>query len=185
MNYLIILFYILQRFFEIYLNAVNEKKLIKKYRAELILENEVKVLKLFHALWFFALLTESVYHGKIQNPPYVFITAAVLVLAQVIRFHSISMLGEYWTVQIFRINNQPICTRGLYRFIRHPNYLAVLIEFIALPLILGCPYTLVIGFLLKIIILKRRILYEEENLGLTSSYNKINGSKKRFIPGLF
>lgn len=186
MNYLILLFYIIQRLFEIWLNARNEVQLKLKYHAVVVDTNEVKVMKFFHALWFFSLLTESVYHGSIPPLHLALPIAFILLLAQVIRFHTIKTLGEFWTVQVYRIENQPLVSkRGLYRFIRHPNYLAVLLEFIFLPLLLDCHYTMVMGFLLKLLILKRRIQLEEATLSSTSSYQKIFKDKKRFIPMLF
>jgi methyltransferase len=186
MNYLIIGLYIIQRLFEIWLNSRNEIKLKLKYKAAVVDQNEVKVLKLFHVFWFFSLLTESVYHGSILPFHWALPTAFILLMAQLIRFHSIKTLGEFWTVQVYRIPDQPLVSdRGLYRFIRHPNYLAVLLEFIFLPLLLGCYFTLIVGFLLKLIILNRRIQLEEATLTSTSSYQKIFQNNKRFIPKLF
>lgn len=186
MNYLILLFYIIQRLSEIWINSRNEIQLKLKYRAVVVDPNEVKIMKLFHVLWFFSLLTESVYHGRIA-PNYLEIPIVILLLlAQAIRFHTIKTLGEFWTVQIYRIENLPLVTnRGLYRFIRHPNYLAVLIEFFFLPLLLGCHFTMVAGFLLNLFILKRRIELEEATLSSTSSYQNAFKDKKRFIPKLF
>ncbi|MDO9180877.1 MAG: isoprenylcysteine carboxylmethyltransferase family protein [Bacteriovorax sp.] len=186
MNYLILFFYIIQRLFEVWLNAKNESKLKLKFKVNVVDLNEIKLLKLFHALWFFMLLTESVYHGKIPALHWAIPIGIILFLAQVIRFHTIKTLGPFWTVQVLKIENQPIISdRGLYRYIRHPNYLAVLLEFIFLPLLLGCCYTLVIGFVLKLIILKKRIILEEATLSSTSSYQTIFKDKKRFIPKLF
>jgi methyltransferase len=56
---------------------------------------------------------------------------------QGLRYWAIASLGRYWTTRIITLPNAPLVTRGPYRFMRHPNYLVVILEILALPLAFG------------------------------------------------
>lgn len=55
--------------------------------------------------------------------------------AQALRWWCISVLGRRWNTRVIVIPGLPAITDGPYRWLRHPNYLAVVIEGIALPLV--------------------------------------------------
>ena len=57
-----------------------------------------------------------------------------------------------------------IVNRGPYKFVNHPNYLAVIIEIAVIPVIFSCYYTSLFFTILNILILKRRIKIEETAL---------------------
>jgi methyltransferase len=56
------------------------------------------------------------------------------VLLQAARIWVIASLGPYWTTRIISVPGAPLVRRGPYRFVRHPNYLVVAGEILALPL---------------------------------------------------
>ncbi|MDO5710557.1 MAG: isoprenylcysteine carboxyl methyltransferase family protein [Micrococcales bacterium] len=60
---------------------------------------------------------------------------AVVVLAQVLRWWCITVLGPRWNTRIVVIPGLPLVEAGPYRWLRHPNYVAVVLEGIALPLV--------------------------------------------------
>jgi methyltransferase len=60
---------------------------------------------------------------------------AVVVLAQALRWWCISSLGPRWNTRIIVVPGLPLVDRGPYRWLRHPNYVAVVLEGIALPLV--------------------------------------------------
>jgi methyltransferase len=60
---------------------------------------------------------------------------AVVVLAQALRWWCITVLGHRWNTRIIVIAGLPLVRRGPYRWLRHPNYVAVVAEGIALPLV--------------------------------------------------
>jgi methyltransferase len=60
----------------------------------------------------------------------------VLVLAsQALRWWCIATLGERWNTRVIVVPGMPLVRRGPYRWIPHPNYVAVVVEGIALPLV--------------------------------------------------
>ena len=60
---------------------------------------------------------------------------AVVLLAQALRWWCIAALGPRWNTRIVVISGLPLVRRGPYRWLRHPNYVAVVAEGIALPLV--------------------------------------------------
>lgn len=64
---------------------------------------------------------------------------------QVLRLWTVSSLGRYWTTRIVVAPRAPLVCSGPYRFLRHPNYLVVVLEIALLPLALGS-WALALGF---------------------------------------
>ncbi|MEU8357293.1 isoprenylcysteine carboxylmethyltransferase family protein [Nonomuraea sp. NPDC048882] len=60
---------------------------------------------------------------------------AVVVLAQGLRWWCIGTLGRRWNTRVVVVPGLPLVRRGPYRWLRHPNYVAVVAEGIALPLV--------------------------------------------------
>jgi len=62
----------------------------------------------------------------------------MLVLAlgsQALRWWCITSLGPRWNTRVIVVPGLAPLTRGPYRFLRHPNYVAVVVEGFALPLV--------------------------------------------------
>lgn len=63
-------------------------------------------------------------------------SALILVIAaQGLRYWCIAALGRQWNTRVIVVPGLALQTRGPYRFLRHPNYVAVILEGIALPLV--------------------------------------------------
>lgn len=60
-----------------------------------------------------------------------------LVLAGALRLWTITTLGNRWTTRVFVVPGAAPVTKGPFRWLRHPNYLAVVVEIAALPLVHG------------------------------------------------
>jgi methyltransferase len=88
--------------------------------------------------------------------------------AQILRFWAILALGRLWNTRIIVVPQMKLVTRGPYSFIRHPNYLAVIIELVAIPVMCGAYLTAVIFSLANVWILARRIPREERALQQSS-----------------
>src|SRR5207245_1954463 len=54
--------------------------------------------------------------------------AATAVCAQILRWWAIRSLGWRWNVRVIVVPGEPPVRKGPYRFLRHPNYLAVAVE---------------------------------------------------------
>src|SRR3712207_621908 len=60
---------------------------------------------------------------------------AVVLLSQALRWWCIATLGRRWNTRVIVVPGLPPVTNGPYRFFSHPNYVAVVLEGIALPLV--------------------------------------------------
>ncbi len=90
----------------------------------------------------------------------------VLAVATGLRYWTISTLGERWTTRILVRPGAPLVTGGPFRWLRHPNYLAVVIEIAALPLVHGAWLTAVVFSVANAVLLSVRI--RAENAALES-----------------
>ena len=106
----------------------------------------------------------------------------LLVLANLLRFWVIATLGVHWNVRVVRSMALGVVTAGPYRFVRHPNYVAVFVELLALPLVHGAYLAAAVGTLLHLVILQRRVSLEESVLMADEGYRRAFSDKPRFIP---
>jgi methyltransferase len=74
-------------------------------------------------------------------------------------------LRDRWTFKVLVPKDAPLVTAGPYRFVNHPNYVAVILELVAVALALSAPVTGVVAVLLFVWILRRRMAVEDRALG--------------------
>lgn len=106
------------------------------------------------------------------------------VLAQLLRYWAIVSLGRRWNVKVIVIPEAPAVTTGPYRWLRHPNYLAVIVEGFALPLVHGAWLTALIFTVANAMLLMVRIRCEEHALSEHNHYRARLAGRARILPGL-
>jgi methyltransferase len=89
---------------------------------------------------------------------------ALLVASHGLRWWCISSLGRQWCTRIVVVPGRSAVTSGPYRFLRHPNYLAVVLEGIALPLVHTAWVTAAVFTVANAALLRVRIAAEERAL---------------------
>ena len=94
---------------------------------------------------------------------------AAVVLCQSVRWWCIKVLGRHWNTRVIVVPGKPPVRRGPYRWLSHPNYLVVVIEGVALPLVHAAWISAVIFTLLNSALLTIRIRVEAEALRTLSS----------------
>jgi methyltransferase len=90
---------------------------------------------------------------------------AVLVASQVLRWWCISTLGKRWNTRVIILPEKPLVQGGPYRFFHHPNYVAVVAEGFALPLVHTAWLTALCFTVANAILLTVRIRVENSALG--------------------
>jgi methyltransferase len=114
------------------------------------------------------LLVGSVIEVWVWRPtlvPALSLTMLVLVVAsQVLRWWCIVTLGRRWNTRVVVVPGMPPVTAGPYRWLRHPNYVAVIVEGFALPLVGSAWVTALLFTLLNIPLLRTRIRVENQAL---------------------
>lgn len=78
----------------------------------------------------------------------------VVLAAQALRWWCITTLNRHWNTRVIVIPGADRITGGPYRFVSHPNYVAVIVEGVALPLvhtawITACTFTVLNALLLR------------------------------------
>jgi len=110
---------------------------------------------------------------------------AVLAGATALRIWSIRALGDAWNVHAVVPRDLMPVETGPYRYIRHPNYLAVILEFAAIPLIAGARLSAVVLSALNAVVLYDRIRAEEALLNDSPAYRRAFAGRARFLPRIY
>jgi methyltransferase len=126
---------------------------------------------LLHITFLGSLILETLVKGNLHiQPKSVFLT--IFFLAQILRIWVLASLGKMWNTRIFIIPNSQPVTCGPYRYLKHPNYLVVMLEIATLPLAFGALGTAIIFSGLNLVLLKIRIKVEEEGLKQIPSFEE-------------
>lgn len=83
---------------------------------------------------------------------------------QICRYAVILTLGPYWTTRTITLDDAPVVRRGIYRYIRHPNYVVVLAEVVIMPLAFGAWEIAAIWGAAHTAMLGYRVYLEEKTL---------------------
>jgi methyltransferase len=111
--------------------------------------------------------------------------AGGVLAANALRVWAMRTLGMHWNVRVVDSAALGVVTSGPYRFVRHPNYLAVFAELALLPMVHAAWFTAALGTALHVIVLRRRIVLEESILFRNPSYAVAMRHKPRFLPRPF
>jgi len=88
----------------------------------------------------------------------------LVVASQALRWWCIVTLGRQWNTRVIVVPGMPRVTGGPYRLLPHPNYVAVVVEGFALPLLGGAWITAVVFTVANVVLLTVRIRVEDEAL---------------------
>jgi methyltransferase len=147
----------LQRGGELLLAHANTSSLLKKGGVEKG-AGHYPLIVILHASWLAALWIFG-WYAQVN----LWLLGAYLLL-QCFRLWILLTLGRRWTTRVIMVPGEALVTGGPYRFLRHPNYLLVLLEVPLLPLALGLPWLALVFGLLNAVILAWRISVEERAL---------------------
>jgi methyltransferase len=92
----------------------------------------------------------------------------LLVAAHALRWWCIRTLGPQWNTRVVRVPGMPLVTGGPYRWFSHPNYVAVVVEGFALPLVHTAWLTAVAFTVLNALLLRVRLRVETRALATAS-----------------
>jgi methyltransferase len=171
----------LERCFELWLSRRNARWAKGRGAIEYGAEHFVW-MKLLHTGFFVGCIAEV---WLLSRPFIPWLGAACLVvaaLAQALRYWTIVTLGRRWNVQVLVLPGVPAVVAGPFRFLRHPNYLAVVAEGMAVPLVHSAFITAGVFTVLNAALLAVRIRCEERALGEHCQYAARLGGRRRFWP---
>lgn len=149
---------VLLRVTELALSRRNESRLLRRGGFE-VDRAFTRLIMVFHATYLVGFAAEA----WLRRPdPWLPLPAAVTVLVtlEAARIWCIASLGDRWSVRVIALPGEPLHTRGPYRWLRHPNYVAVSVQLVVFPLVLGCPITALVGGAANLFVVARRIRAE-------------------------
>jgi len=119
------------------------------------------------------LLVGALVEVWLRQPPFLPVLGwsmlALVLAAQALRWWCITTLGHQWNTRVIVVPGLPRVAGGPYRYLTHPNYVAVVVEGFALPLVHSAWITALVFTLCNAVLLSVRIRVENRALtGMTA-----------------
>lgn len=143
---------------------------------------QVPLIAAVHGAWLVAMCAEVWLLAPPFRPALAVGALAVFACGQTLRWLAMRALGSRWTIRILTLPLEPPVTTGVYRYLRHPNYLGVILEIAALPLVGGAVLTSLVASLANAVVLALRVKAEERALAIDNGYAVIFGARPRWLP---
>ena len=153
----------LQRLFELRLSRRNERRMLQLGGREHT-PGTYRWIVTLHAAWFAAMLLE-VFAGKRKfHPRLAALALSLFAAGQALRLTAIRTLGWRWSTRVMSVPGEAAVQHGIYRYMRHPNYLGVELEILAAPLLHSAYLTSAVFGVANALLLRDRIRREEQAL---------------------
>jgi methyltransferase len=94
------------------------------------------IMRVAYPLVFLAMLVECAIRG-VPSAGAVAVGAVGFGVAKLLKWWAIRSLGTAWTFRVIVVPGTTLVAAGPYRFLRHPNYLAVIGELVSVALLTG------------------------------------------------
>jgi methyltransferase len=121
---------------------------------------------------FIAMAVEGAIAGA-QPGPMTFAGVSLMFAAKALKFWAIASLGTRWTYKVLVLPGRPLVATGPYRWFRHPNYIGVIGELLAMALMTRARITGPLGTVLFGWVLFRRIAAEQHAIELYSRSGRV------------
>ena len=170
-----------ERCFELWLSARNARWA----RAEGAVEygqGHLPTMKLLHGSFLIGCGLEVWFLARPFWPALAWPCVALVLSSQALRYWAIATLGRRWNVAVLVLPGVPAEAKGPFLFLRHPNYLAVIIEGVAIPLAHSAFLSAAVFSILNAWLLRVRIACEERALGEHCAYDERLGARRRLVP---
>jgi len=126
------------------------------------------VMAVVHAAFLVACIAEVAVADRPFLPWLGWPMLALVVASQALRWWCVVTLGRRWNTRVIVVPGLPLVSSGPYRWLRHPNYVAVVVEIAALPLVHTAWVTALVFTLANAALLAVRIPVEERTLATMS-----------------
>jgi methyltransferase len=126
------------------------------------------VMAAMHAAFLVACIAEVAVADRPFLPWLGWPMLALVVASQALRWWCVATLGHQWNTRVIVVPGLPLVSAGPYRWLRHPNYVAVVVEVVALPLVHTAWVTALVFTLANAAVLAVRIPVEERALATVS-----------------
>jgi len=116
-----------------------------------------------------------------------FVGCGICIIGFIIRWIAIAQLGKMFTVDVVIDQQHTLKTSGLYKIVRHPSYLGIILIIAGLQVCTGSIFTFIIVVVPVFIALNYRIIIEERALvsEFGSQYEDYKKRVSRLLPGIY
>jgi methyltransferase len=156
---------IVERLIELTISRRNERIQLERGGIEYGASHYLPMVAI-HTAFLAGCISETWVMERVFIPGLGFPMIVVLIMAQAMRYWVVMTLGRCWTVRVIVVPGDKRIETGPYQFLRHPNYVAVFAEGIALPLIHSNWITAIVFGAANIVWLTVRIRAENRALKL-------------------
>jgi methyltransferase len=170
---------IIQRLAELRI-AKNNEKWMKGQGGIEFGQKHYRLMVGIHILFFLSYIMEVTYFYK-NISPYWPILICFFLITQAGRVWALTSLGRFWNTKIIVLPNAEVVMKGPYKFLKHPNYVIVTLEFLIIPLIYQAYVTTILFSFLNLWILSIRIPEEEKALKEHTTYSQTFPRSQRFL----
>jgi methyltransferase len=146
------------------LSAIHERRLLERgaFRPG---GDPYLALAILYPLAFVAMAAEGLWRASNSTSaaagPNWFVSGVFLFVAsKALKYWAIGSLGPRWTFKVFVVPGQPLVSTGPYRYIAHPNYVAVVGELVGAAMMCGAPIAGVFGLAAFGAALWKRVQFE-------------------------
>jgi methyltransferase len=125
------------------------------------------VMRVVYPAAFLAMFAEGFARGGPASS-WVVAGASLFTAAKALKWWAILSLGPSWTFRVLVVPGAPLVVAGVYRWLRHPNYVAVLGELAGVAVAAGAPASGVVALVAFSALLVKRVAVEERTLDMTA-----------------
>lgn len=172
---------VVQRLAELVLSRRNLARLSEASQAADSGANWIAMVVL-QASWLAGCALEPALRGTAGSPVQFGLGLALFAAGATLRVWCIRTLGGWWNARGRVDPGLRVVSSGPYRFVRHPNYLGVLLELVGLPLAGAAWWTLVLLAPPHVVVLWRRMRGEDELLFRLPGYAEHMAGKRALLP---
>lgn len=177
----LVVFTALQRLFELWHSRRNLGRLSDASRPADSSANWSALVAL-QSLWLAGSALEPLLRGKIPSSAVAWSGLSLYLAGEALRVWCILSLGAWWNARARVDPGLRVVSHGPYRWIRHPNYLGVLLELVGLPLAAGAWWTLALLAPPHLVVLLTRIRGEDRLLLALPEYAESMAGKGAVLP---
>ncbi len=170
----------IERLVEMVVSRRNERQLRARGAVE-VGAGHFPAMVALHTTFLFAAVAEVWWLDRPFIAPVAAVMTILILSTMALRLWVMATLRDRWTVRVLVLPNSLPVTGGPYRFLRHPNYLAVVVEIFAIPLVHCAWWTALVFSLANAALLVVRIRSEEKALTKAGGYERF-ASHSRLLP---
>lgn len=173
----------------VFIQRLFELRLSQRHVAHILAQggrehgsNYLWVVKVLQMSWFLLMIVEVWWLDRPFVPALAAIALIATIAGQGLRYLSMRSLGQRWTLPLITIPGAPVVDSGIYRYLRHPNWLGVILEIAGVPLIHTAYLTAIFFSVANVFLMVKRIQSEEQALSEDNNYAYVFADRPRFIP---